>query len=259
MDKELKARLVKQSEEFIKDWKARGKPEFTDEEIDNFFLDPDLVPELGKNAQWKGITVPLIDCLNIKYITVDRILSEKNMEVRRLLISFMGVETFLREGGSQNVTKQDKRGYQIVKIPVDDNSWYFLKMVNSTLEPKGTSVTREGVIGGKINSDGYKVYFLRLPQTIVHKKLTNEEAVAWSFGLKPKPGAIYSNQVNTFLEKSKSASYDFKQDRRSFTTQGRQGDVLIRLLATSMENLAMGNLYRDNGYDPSLYSPETES
>ncbi|CAB4120907.1 hypothetical protein UFOVP1_28 [uncultured Caudovirales phage] len=270
MDASRKKELLAQTDKFVKEWKAKGYPQLTDEEVDNFYLDPDLCKQLGPTVAYRSVKLPLEDALNMSYITVDRILNETDMEVRRVLISFMGVEKFLKEGGAVPITEEDSRGYQIVKIPItvateddeiEDKSWYFLKMTNSTIEPKDKeSVTRQGVVGGAVNKDGYKIYFLRLPLYVAEKEnLTNEAAVAWSFGMHPRPGAIYNNKTNTYLDKSQLPSYEFNKDKREFTTQGRQGDVLIKLLATSLSNLEMGKLYTKNGYDPELYDPEVES
>lgn len=234
----------------------------TKEEKLNFYIPKDMIPkEFGEFVQWRGIRIPIELWINWRHITVQDVLKETNMESRRLLISLMTVEKFLKDGGAVDVTKEDARGYQIVKIPLDTNDWYFLKMVNSTLEP-GTepSVTREGVIGGDINESGLKYYFLRLPESIIHKKITNEEAVSWSFqGTTVKKGAIYSNGTQKALENSRAIS-KFEEDKREFSNQARQGDVFIRKIADSYEDLMKGLMSSGkDGYDPMAYAPEIES
>lgn len=226
------------------------------------YIPKDKIPEfLGEFIIFHGIKIPVYDWLNYKYITVDRILKEENMEVRRVLIALKGVEEFLQEGGAQPVTEEDSRGYQIVKVPVDDAEWYFLKMVNSTLEPTAMqSVTRAGVVGGQINEEGYKIYFLRLPTWLAEKEdLSNEDAVVWSFqGCRKKPNAIYNNKTQEALAKSKNIK-EFSEDKREFSKQARQGDVFIRKIADSFDDLMKGLLTKDDGYDPLSYDPEIES
>jgi len=95
-------------------------------------------------------------------ITIDEILAERNVEVRRLMIDSFGLERFLNESGAELVS-EDKYGSLYYK----EVSWFsgnaILKVRNSTAEPDGS----------------YKDYFLSVPPTLK----SAHDAVAWTFGM----------------------------------------------------------------------------
>ncbi len=253
--------LTKKADAFAKEWHAKGCPELTDEDLKGIYLNVEkYFPELNPICPCDGVPVPVAQRYNMEWCTVDDILSTENIETRRLLISEYGTHRFLRDGGAVAVTELDVRGYQIVKFPVDDTNWYFLRMINSTVEKKTTGQTRAGMVDGGYTDNGEKIYFLRLPKELVESgEITNEKAVAWSFNSKVKEGHIYNTGINQFIEKAREEDYVFKDDKREFSLQARQGDVHIRVLAKSMDDLLNGKLYTDNGYDPDSYAPDVES
>jgi hypothetical protein len=102
---------------------------------------------------------------NPMHITVRDIQTERNAEVRRVLIERMGHERYLSESRARLVS-HDETGV----LWCSDYSSYgqarslwFLEVRNGTREPDGT----------------YKRYFLRVPP---HMR-TPRAAVAWTYGL----------------------------------------------------------------------------
>lgn len=89
---------------------------------------------------------------------------ERNIELRRVLIDRFGVERYLRETGAA-VVDRSERGTLYRKQQAGDESMMIVQVRNSTPEPDGS----------------YKDYFLRVPPTMQ----TAQEAIAWTFGLKP--------------------------------------------------------------------------
>lgn len=249
------------TDKFAKKWIEDGCPELKEEDIAHLYLNVSkYFPNLRRTTTYNGIPCNVADIYNLKELTVEDILDQTNIETRRLFISKYGTHKFLRDGGATAVTEEDARGYQIVQFPVEDSSWYFLKMINSTLEPVESGIPRSGMVDGGMTDEGYKIYFLRLPKLLIDEgNITNEKAVAWSFNSKPVPGFIYNNGTANYLEQSKSPDYKFEDDKREFSYQARQGDVHIRLLALSMEDLLAGKMYDKDGYDSDTYRPDVES
>lgn len=95
-------------------------------------------------------------------LTVDRIDSEINVELRRVLIERFGIANYLRESNAVIVDKTDKGVLYLKQLP-DDEDIAIVQVRNSTREADGT----------------YKEYFLRVPPDI----RTVKEGVAWTFGL----------------------------------------------------------------------------
>jgi hypothetical protein len=95
-------------------------------------------------------------------ITVARIDSEINAEVRRVMIEIYGAEKFLLDSNSELVSK-DAFGELYRRTFADDEPLTMVKVRNSTPEPDGT----------------VKDYFLRVPPTMT----TAHEAVAWTAGM----------------------------------------------------------------------------
>lgn len=253
--------LTAKTDAFAKKWAEDGYPPLKDEDLKGLYLNVQkYFPDMEKTCYCDGIAIPLDEIYNEEWMTVDDIMALTNIEARRLYISKYGTHRFLRDGGAEPVTEEDSRGYQIVKFPVEDSSWYFLKMLNSTLEKANSGQIRAGMVDGGYTSWGEKIYFLRLPKELVEKgNCTNEDAVAWSFNSKVKPGHIYQNATPEFIEKSKQEGYVFEKDKREFSLQARQGDVHIRLLAESMEDFLNGKMYTKDGYDPDTYCPDVEA
>jgi hypothetical protein len=111
-------------------------------------------------------------------ITASDILDEENMEVRRVFLGLLGIDSFLREIEARVVARDDFGTLYHSDFEQDD--WTeiedphaedkplpraYVKLLNSTPEP-GTD-------------DVFKEYLLRVPPDI----RTPRDAVAWSFGL----------------------------------------------------------------------------
>ncbi len=122
---------------------------------------------------WHGVLVPEYIVLEPKKITLPRIHSELNSEVRRVMMERYGIERFLKNshadpihtcylGTLYNVhfgLMQARGGW----VEPDHREWIRLLMVkNSTPEPDGS----------------FKNYFLQVPPHI--RKA--DDAVAWTFG-----------------------------------------------------------------------------
>jgi hypothetical protein len=112
---------------------------------------------------WHGVRVSLDIIENPEQITPKRIESEKNAEVRRVMIERYGFEHYLRDGKFKK-EQQDDFGSLWRRSFSDEPDVVIVRVVNSTPEPDGT----------------YKEYYLPVPSHI----RTAHEAVATSFGLK---------------------------------------------------------------------------
>jgi len=118
-----------------------------------------------------GVPVPrrLID--EPESITIQEILFQKNVEMRRLLIERYGQARFEGETGA-GLVHSDETGWLYRKRVPFHESLCLLRVMNTTPEPDGTR----------------KEYWLRVPPTM----RTSREAVAWTFGLDAfqyKPGS----------------------------------------------------------------------
>lgn len=109
-----------------------------------------------------GILLPLDLMEDRSRLTVERIESTDNAEVRRLLITLYGPEKFLKES-NVNIIHQDEFGILYHKHFHDGICEAMVYVKNSTPEPDGSR----------------KEYYLRVPPDI-H---TARGAVAWTFGL----------------------------------------------------------------------------
>jgi len=111
---------------------------------------------------WHGTTIPDFVIENPEQITTDRIASEDNVEVRRVLIERYGTAKYLHDCGTQEVHK-DSFGVLYRKFMENDEPIVMVAVTNSTPEADGS----------------FHQYFLRVPPTIK----TAREAVAWTFSL----------------------------------------------------------------------------
>jgi hypothetical protein len=118
---------------------------------------------------WRGVAVDPWIITDPGRITVERIDSESNIEVRRVLIERFGEERLLREGGAALV-HEDETGRLWRRDHERQSPWrradepvVMVEVENSTPEPDGS----------------HKTYFLRVPPAT----RTAREAVAWTFGL----------------------------------------------------------------------------
>jgi len=108
-----------------------------------------------------GVRVPAWVVERKRDITVEKIESETNAEVRRVMVDFYGQSKYLLDSGAKEVHSDDY-GTLYRKEITGDEAMVMVKVVNSTPEPDGS----------------FKDYFIRVPPTITRAR----EAVAWTFG-----------------------------------------------------------------------------
>jgi hypothetical protein len=111
---------------------------------------------------WAGVHIDPDLVLNPDSLTVDRIESETNVELRRVMIERYGAARYVEDTGAV-VIAEDECGELLVKELQNDEPIMMVKVLNSTAEPDGS----------------YKHYFLRVPPNMTSPR----EAVAWTFGL----------------------------------------------------------------------------
>ena len=112
-----------------------------------------------------GVLVPEDVIKSPKSVTVKRIESEQNSEIRRVMMGVYGESRFLLDSGAQEVGR-DMCGTLYRKEIAGDEPLMMVRVLNSTPEPDGS----------------FKPYFLRVPPTV----RSAEEAVAWTFGKESK-------------------------------------------------------------------------
>jgi len=111
---------------------------------------------------WHGHRLPKKVIEHPEEISVEEILSQWNVEVRRIMIERFGFEKFIKDTKSEKI-HEDECGALYRKEFEDDEPLMLVKVLNSTPEPDGS----------------FKSYFLRVPPTVT----TAREAVAWTFQL----------------------------------------------------------------------------
>ncbi|MFF3243714.1 DUF6745 domain-containing protein [Streptomyces sp. NPDC002870] len=111
---------------------------------------------------WRGMPVPADFLGELTSLTPERIRSEENAELRRVMLEYYGYDRYLAESDAQPVHR-DETGI-LWRIALDDDEDVaMVEVVNSTPEPDGT----------------HRTYWLRVPPTT----RTAKEGVAWTFGL----------------------------------------------------------------------------
>jgi hypothetical protein len=110
---------------------------------------------------WHGAAVPQHVIDQPEKITVKEIESERNAEVRRVLLDRFGLPRYLRESGAVQ-SQRDDWGTIYRKPIAGDEDLVMVRVVNATAEPDGSK----------------KEYWLRVPPNME----TARQAVAWSFG-----------------------------------------------------------------------------
>ncbi|WP_405503940.1 DUF6745 domain-containing protein [Streptomyces anulatus] len=117
---------------------------------------------------WRGMPVPAAFLAELPSLTPERIRSEENAELRRVMLEYYGYDRYLAESGAEPVHR-DETGI-LWRIALDgDEDVVMVEVVNSTPEPDGT----------------YRTYWLRVPPAT----RTAKDGVAWTFGL---DGAAYA-------------------------------------------------------------------
>ncbi|MHB9856007.1 DUF6745 domain-containing protein [Streptomyces krungchingensis] len=111
---------------------------------------------------WRGMPVPADFLAELSTLTPERIRSEENAELRRVMLEYYGYDRYLADSGARPV-HQDETGTLWRIDLVDDEPVVMVEVLNSTPEPDGTRRT----------------YWLRVPPST----RTAKAGVAWTFGL----------------------------------------------------------------------------
>ena len=111
---------------------------------------------------WRGMPVPAAFLRELAALTPERIRTEENAELRRVMLEYYGYDRYLDESGAQPVHR-DETGMLWRIALTDDEDVVMVEVLNSTPEPDGT----------------HRTYWLRVPPTT----RTAREGVAWTFGL----------------------------------------------------------------------------
>ncbi len=111
---------------------------------------------------WHGMPVPADFTASLADLTPHRIRSERNAELRRVMLEHFGYDRYLTESGATPVHRDETGVLWRIALP-DDEAVVMVEVVNSTAEPDGT----------------FRTYWLRVPPFT----RTAREGVAWTFGL----------------------------------------------------------------------------
>jgi hypothetical protein len=146
--------------------------------------------ETGPFCRWRdgtalyavhGVRIPVYVIDNPQRITITAIDSEKNAEVRRVMIDryklfedVSGAAAYIRDAGGRRVDHDERYGTLWRREVSDDEAILMIEVVNSTPEQDGK----------------FKRYWLRVPP----ETRTAQEAVAWTFGVN---ASDYAPQIET--------------------------------------------------------------
>ncbi|MFJ6378796.1 DUF6745 domain-containing protein [Kitasatospora sp. NPDC092039] len=122
---------------------------------------------------WRGMPVPAEFLAGLAGVTVERIRTEENAELRRVLLEHYGYERYLTDSGAEPVHRDETGVLWRIVLP-DDEPVVMVEVVNSTPEPDGT----------------HRTYWLRVPPST----RTARAGVAWTFGI---PESAYHPQRET--------------------------------------------------------------
>jgi hypothetical protein len=120
-----------------------------------------------------GILVPAFVIVRPESITVKDVLSEENVEVRRVFMERMGMQRFLTEAGAKCIHRHEMGELFSIDLPGDPEG------VLRSVRVKDPSTDRE--------------YFLRVPPKIKRA----DDAVAWTFGFEMERKQEYRPVVET--------------------------------------------------------------
>ncbi len=87
---------------------------------------------------WHGVLVPDFVILSPKSITIEHIKSEKNAEVRRIMIERFGEIRYIKESGLKPVAQDDKFGTIYIERLESGRPICRLRVVNRSPEPDGS-------------------------------------------------------------------------------------------------------------------------
>ncbi len=111
---------------------------------------------------WRGMPVTPGFLAGLADLDPERIRTEENAELRRVMLEFYGYERFLADSGARPEGR-DETGVLWRIALADDEDVVMVEVVNSTPEPDGS----------------HRTYWLRVPPAT----RTAREGVAWTFGL----------------------------------------------------------------------------
>jgi hypothetical protein len=111
---------------------------------------------------WHGIRVPRDVGERPEALSARRIVRERNVERRRLMLEHVGYEHFLHTSGAKLLAQDDFGKLWRTDLELEGELAVVVEVVNSTSEPDGSN----------------RRYFLRVPPTT----RTARAAVAWTFG-----------------------------------------------------------------------------
>lgn len=134
-----------------------------------------------------GVAVPPEIVENPSTITVDRIDSESNVEIRRVLIERYGIRRYMLDAGA-GLRHRDATGMLYCRDIAGDEPIVMVRVLNATPEPGG-SLSRDeamAIFGNAAQAAlhapadaRFKEYMIRVPPWMTKA----HEAVAWTFGL----------------------------------------------------------------------------
>ncbi|MEU8345256.1 DUF6745 domain-containing protein [Spirillospora sp. NPDC048832] len=111
---------------------------------------------------WRGMPIPPDFVASLTGLTADRISSEENAELRRVMLEIFGYDRYLAETGARPLHRDETGVLWSIDLPGDEPV-VMVEVVNSTPEPDGT----------------YRTYYLRVPPDT----RTARAGVAWTFGV----------------------------------------------------------------------------
>ncbi|WP_051712326.1 DUF6745 domain-containing protein [Spirillospora albida] len=111
---------------------------------------------------WRGMPIPHDFVQSLTGLTHERISSEENAELRRVMLEIFGYDRYLAETGAKPLHRDETGVLWSIEL-LGDEPVVMVEVVNSTPEPDGT----------------YRTYYLRVPPTT----RTAREGVAWTFGV----------------------------------------------------------------------------
>lgn len=122
-------------------------------------------------------------------LTLERLNSERNAEVRRVLMDFYTFERYLTDShavlidNTADALGHPMRLYKIAEDKVSEEDIMILQVTNSTAEPEELAETTAGYV-----KDGkkYKYYYLLVPPHMT----TAKQAQAWTIGRETGPEGI---------------------------------------------------------------------
>ncbi|SME91845.1 DUF6745 domain-containing protein [Streptomyces sp. Amel2xC10] len=111
---------------------------------------------------WRGMPVPAEFLAELPALTPERIRSEENAELRRVMLEYYGYDRYLTDSGARPVHRDGTGTLWRIDL-ANDEAVVMVEVLNSTPEPDGT----------------HRTYWLRVPPST----RTAREGVAWTFGL----------------------------------------------------------------------------